>query len=605
MVEGVRTLDRAAPAAAAPTPRRRSLRRAVLLTALALILAQLALRGWIAARGYFYWDDLILVGRAGRYDLFSADLLLHDHDGHFMPLAFATAWVLTRAAPLVWAGPVLTMVVLQLAASLAVLRMLLVLLGRRPVVLIPLAFYLFCPLTLPAFVWWAAALNALPLQIALAWLIADAVRLVRTGRIRFAWSGIAVLVVALSFFEKSVVVPFTAFAAAALALHVRGIPRPVRTVARRGRVLWLGSAVVLAGWAAVYLSVVDLTSEPHDRHDVGELVRSATGRGVVPALFGGPWRWERWVPATPWAAPPGWVVAACWVLTGLAVALVLARRRHVLPVLAAAIGYVVLAQLPLALLRSGPHTATEIMQSLRYLADVAVVLTVAAALVCRAPARRGGPVPFRRPAFALTAAFVAGSLVSTLTYADSWWTNRTRTYLPTVAAELPRQDAPLLEQEVPWEVLAPVAYPQNLTGQVFAPIAGEDAFADSTPRLRMITDDGHIVDAVVWWNRHILPGPEPGCDHRVTGPTPVDLPLDGPMIENKWTAQLNYLADRDGRITVALGDGEPVVVPVRAGVHTVYVRVIGGGTALRVGAFTPGLGLCIGVGPVGVASFDR
>jgi hypothetical protein len=42
--------------------------------------------------------DLILTGRAGSYSLWSAELLLHDHDGHFMPLAFAGSRSVERAA---------------------------------------------------------------------------------------------------------------------------------------------------------------------------------------------------------------------------------------------------------------------------------------------------------------------------------------------------------------------------------------------------------------------------------------------------------------------------------------------------------------------------
>ncbi|MEV0029486.1 hypothetical protein [Nocardia sp. NPDC050793] len=631
MTDGVRTLERVRPVE--PVRQRsfpprtidgwaRRLRtvptatpRAVLFAACCLVVAQLALRGWIAGRGYFYWDDLVLVGRAGRYELLSADLLLYDHDGHFMPLAFATAWLVTRAAPLVWAGPVISLIVLQLAASLAVLRMLIVVAGKRRAILVPLALYLVCPLTLPAFAWWSAALNALPLQFALAWVAGDAVLLVRTGRRRYAVSGIVVLVVALLFFEKSVVVPFVAFAAAALTQHVDGQRGVVGAVARRGAALWVGSGVVLAAWLAVYLSVIDVAAVHGSGHDVGELLRSATSLGVVPALSGGPWMWERWLPATPWAAPPGWAVAAAWVVLGALAVIALAVRRRVAVVLVTVAVYVVVAQLPLAVIRSGPHTATEIMQSLRYLADVAVVMAMAGALVIRARPRestpyfsmfRPGSRRFAAPALAgLTVAFVVSSLWSSSTFARSWAVSPTRTYLTNVTAALGAQDAPLLEQEVPWEVLAPYAYPRNLADRVLAPVAPSGAFADSTPRLRMITDTGEIVDAVVWWNRHIRPGPTPACDYRIAGSTPVELPLDGPMLDNNWTAQLNYLADRDGHITVGLEHGRPVVVPVEAGQHTVYVRVVGGGSVLRIGSYTTGLGLCVGVGPVGVASYDR
>ncbi len=41
--------------------------------------------------GYFYWDDLILIGRAGTQGLLSPGYLFDDHDGHVMPGAFLVA----------------------------------------------------------------------------------------------------------------------------------------------------------------------------------------------------------------------------------------------------------------------------------------------------------------------------------------------------------------------------------------------------------------------------------------------------------------------------------------------------------------------------------
>jgi hypothetical protein len=43
--------------------------RRVAVAALALILAQLAIRAVLAFGGYFYWDDLILIGKAGTHNL--------------------------------------------------------------------------------------------------------------------------------------------------------------------------------------------------------------------------------------------------------------------------------------------------------------------------------------------------------------------------------------------------------------------------------------------------------------------------------------------------------------------------------------------------------
>ena len=660
-----------------PGPWRAAARRYAnpLVVAFALIVVQLAVRGWVAGRGYFYWDDLILAGRAGRYPLLSPDLLLYDHDGHFMPAAFAIAWIVTRLGPYVWAGPVISMLILQLAASVAVLRMLLVLAApghgshaaaeptardgrvecrescadftareradsddsdRRPgdtaeasaargaadgrvpcwgaqgrgtrwIILLPLVFYLFCPLTLPAFAWWSAALNALPLQIALAWVVGDALLLVRTGRRRYAVSGCCVLLVGLLFFEKSVIVPFVAFVAVALARYVGGGDRPIREAARRGAGLWIGSSAVLSCWLAVYFTAVHNISVEHSTPaGVRALLHHAVSRGVVPALLGGPWGWERWMPSTPWAVPPGWTVALAWIVLGVLAVQSIRTRRRVFPVWVAVAAYVVAAQLPVALIRGGPNTTAELSQSLRYLADLTVPLTVAGALLLRARPRRPGAATLR-PAVvrALVAAFVASSAWSTWTFGRSWSVSPTRTYLTNVKSALAAADAPLLEQELPWNVLNPLTYPRNRISVALSPLAPPAMFAHATPRLRMVTGDGRIVDAAVWWNRGILPGPVRGCGYRIAGAQPVPVPLDGPMIDNAWTAQLNYLAGRDGHITVALEHGETVLAPVRAGLNTVYVRIIGHGALLRIGSPTPGLNLCLGVGPIGVASYDH
>ncbi|MBB5913841.1 hypothetical protein BJY24_002708 [Nocardia transvalensis] len=593
-----------------------------------LILIQLAVRGWVAGRGFFYWDDLILAGRSGTYSLLSPDLLLHSHDGHFMPLAFAVAWIVTRIAPLVWTGPVVSLLVLQLAASVAVLRMLVVLdsAGRDPagrlrrvgwVVLLPLVFYLFCPLSLPSFAWWAAALNALPLQAAMAWVIGDAVLLVRTGARRYALSGTVVLAVGLGFFEKSVVIPFVAFAVAAVAHHVAGDPGALRTVARHAAPLWAGSAAVLACWAAVFFTVLDTSAARADPGNLWNLLHSATSLGIVPTLLGGPWAWARWLPSTPWAVPPDWAVVASWIALGLAVALSIRSRLRVVPVWILVVAYVIAAELPVVLIRGGPDTAAELMQSLRYLADVTVVLAAAGALLLRAPRRaerNGSKASFldnpglgsRGRGFAvvgLAVAFVVSSLWSTGGFTRLWALSPTRTYLTNVREGLDAGGPPLLDQEVPWEVLTPLAYPRNMSSAVLAPIAPH-AFADSTPELRMITDTGVIVPAQVWWNRGIPPGPEPGCGYRI-GESLAEISLDGPMLDNGWTAQLNYFADRDGRLVVGLEHGTAVSVPVRAGLHTAFVRLVGGGSTVRIASRTPGLELCLGAGPIGVASYDR
>src|ERR1700744_4248762 len=194
----------------------------IVAVAVALIAVQLGIRAVLAFRGYFYWDDLILIGKAGTHNLLSPAYLFDDHDGHVMPAAFLVAGAITRLAPLDWTWPAISLVVLQLLASLALLRTLHVILGWRPVILIPLTFALFKPLGVPGFAWWAAALNSLPMLAALSWVCADAILLVRIRDQRYALSGVLVYLDGLLFFEKAAVIPFVAFAIAVLLCHVQG-----------------------------------------------------------------------------------------------------------------------------------------------------------------------------------------------------------------------------------------------------------------------------------------------------------------------------------------------------------------------------------------------
>lgn len=598
------------------TQARRGLRRTpilqthVLRIAAGLILLQLLVRTAVAARSDFYWDDLILVGRAGRLPLLSTELLLYDHDGHFMPAAFVAAGIATRIAPYEWAVPMLMMVTLQALASLAMLRLLRLLLGWRPALLAPLMFYLFTPLTLPAFTWWAAALNSLPMQIALAWVAADAILLCRTGRLRYAVTGVSVFVVSLLFFEKSVLVPFVAFAAVTLLLRVDGDPTPVRTALRRGARLWAAAAVVIGVWFTFYVTTVASQMEWAGLSRTVELFHRGTSMGLLPTLLGGPWTWDRWLPSPTWAAPSAMLVGAGWVFLATLIVGTLRWKQRIGWVWVSAAAYFLLSLTAMVAIRWGAGTIYELAQTLRYFTDTAVVLAIAAALILRAPPRAATrPVTLRatRPvtharalgAFSVAVAFLASCLWSTYTYTLSWQISPTHTYLATARESLAaRDDAPLLEQPASIWVLLPMVYPDNLISRIFTPLPHRPEFADSTTELRMMDDSGRIVDAEIAWVRAIEQGPIPDCGVLVEHPRPVLLPLDGPLTVWEWTVQLNYLANGDGEVEVSIG-GDAVTVPVRRGPNNAFVRLSGGGDGVRIASRTPGLSICVGMGPVG------
>jgi hypothetical protein len=108
-----------------------------------------------------------------------------------------------------------------------------------------------------------------------------------------------------------------------------------------------------------------------------------------------------------------------------------------------------------------------------------------------------------------------------------------------------------------------------------------------------------LVNARVTWVRTIVPGPMPQCGYFAQADKPARMILDGPLLPADWTVELNYLANSDGSMTLALSEGPDIKVPVHPGLNRVYARLPGAGDAITVQANTTGLSLCIASGPVG------
>lgn len=572
--------------------------------AAALIAAQLAIRTVLAFGGYFYWDDLILIGRAGTQGLLSGEYLFDDHDGHVMPGAFLVAGAITRLAPLEWFWPALSLVVLQLLASLALLRVLHLILGWRPVLLIPLVFALFTPLTVPAFAWWAAGLNSLPMLAALAWVCGDALQLVRTGNRRYAVTGVLVYCGGLLFFEKSAVIPFVAFTVTALLVWVSR--EPLAAVWHRGIRLWVGLLAATAAWIGVYLLVVDQKRWTLDLGMTAELWWRSVTHGIVPGLAGGPWDWQRWAPASPWATPPVTVMVLGWIVLAAILTLSLARKQRIGPVWVAALGYALACQVPIYLMRSSQFTALELAQALRYLPDLVVVAAILAAVALSAPNRpRSAWLDASRGrtavVCALAVAFVGSSLYSTSTFLRVWRDSPVPQYLHNAEAGLAGAPpgTPLLDQEVDPLIMQRVAAPENLASHMFALLPQRPEFSGTTTDLRVLDSNGNLRDALVTWVRSIVDGPIPNCGYLVQTDADVTMPLDGPLLPADWTAEINYLANSEGSLTMSLAEGAPVKVPTHPGLNRVFVRLSGAGDSITVSANTAALSVCIASGPVG------
>ncbi|WP_139286089.1 hypothetical protein [Tsukamurella tyrosinosolvens] len=589
-------------------------RRQLWIGAAVLVVLQLAVRGYVLARGNFYWDDVAFIGRASR-PLTDLGAWFVDYDGHFMPGTLVAAAAITKVAPLSWPAAAASILVLQLAASVLTLRTLVIVAGRRPVVLVPFVFLLFSPLTLTATAWWASALNALPLQIGLAVVVAETVRYLR-GRRRSGAYAVAALLASLLFFEKALVIPFVALAAACLLPYVRGHRRPVRTVLRRGRWLWAAFALVVVAWMVLWLSV---TASRPGTHTVGFTARvlwRSVNAVLAPAAVGGPWTWRRENPGPPLVVTDVTITVVGLVAIVAILAVTWWRTPRGLAVWGAAAAYFLGASSTVFFLRSSEYTSALLPLSLRYFADFAWVLTLAAAIVlrCETGGIRGREAGFglvrstvagfttdRRLRAAVVVVFALSGTVSAVRFAPPWHDNPTGPYLQNLrAGAAAYADREVLDQEVHGDILARLAAPNNRLSRILATQPAHPRFAEYAGETTVVDQQGRFQPGRVTRVRSLPLGPFP-CGTRVDDTASAVLAYEGPLAFWDWVVELNYLASSDGVVVLQQQRGAtPVRVPVRRGAHTVYARVTGTGDGLVARAETPGLVACVGSGPVGL-----
>ncbi|CAM3844173.1 hypothetical protein ACXYTP_17945 [Tsukamurella ocularis] len=589
-------------------------RRGLWIGAALLIALQLAVRGYVLARGNFYWDDVAFIGRAAR-PLTDPGAWFVDYDGHFMPGTLFAAAAITKVAPLSWPVAAVSLLVLQLLASLATLRALVVIAGRRPVVLVPFVFFLFSPLTLTAMAWWASGLNALPLQIGLAVVVAETVRFVR-GRRRSGAYAVIALLASLFFFEKALVIPFVALATACLLPYLRGRPRPVRSVLRRGRWLWAAFALIVAAWMVLWLSVTAARPGTHTVEFTAKVLGRSVSAVLAPAAVGGPWAWRRENPGPPLVVTDVTVIVVGLVAIGTILAVTWWRAPRALAPWAAAGLYFLGVSSTVFFLRSSEFTSPLLPLSLRYFADFAWVLTLAGALVLRgetgrirgheaesglARSRNAGFTRDRRLWIAVVIAFAVSGSVSAARFAPVWHDNPTGPYLQNLrAGAAAYADREVLDQEVHGDILSRLSGPNNRLSRILATQPAHPRFAEHAGEATVVDQRGRFQPGRVTRVRSLPLGPFP-CGTRVDDAAPAVLAYEGPLAFWDWVVEFNYLASSDGVVVLEQQRGAtPVRVPVRQGAHTVYARVTGTGDGLVARAETPGLVACVGSGPVGL-----
>lgn len=578
---------------------------AVMAAALVMIVVQLVWKFGLVRRTYFRQDDFTFIARGLEHDL-TWDYLMRVDYGHLVPGPFAIQWAMGRLG--VYNDVLAHVVTISLlgAASLALLRLLRLLFGARPAILVPLAFYLLTPMTISSLSWWAVVIETLPFQIALPMALCSHVLYTRTGRFRHALAAAGWTVFAMAFFVKA---PFILLLALVLSVGWLGWRGQWRA--------WLLYAGVLAVYAAVFfrqlLTSVQLTNDTIQPTlpDAGLAARFAwtlLSSSLVPTSLGGPWQWlpigEDYATA---ATPP----VAVWAGLGVAVVVlavsVLFRRRAWLAWLVL-LGYFTLADVVPVMIGRIQQLGPDLSGAeLRYVSSTAMVVAIAIGLafIPLAGEERPWLRVWPRLRFAwlpLTAAFALGSVWSVTAYGRLPLGAHVKSYVETGRLALKRvpDNAVVLDTHVPAKVVYPIFfYDYALASKVLGPIASHPVtwtrrlsgpisnplIFDQEGRLRPVSIDGLTVPARA-------EGCTPVGAREVRFRLPVGLPV------GEWTVQVGYLNQEATQLSVRLGTAR---ADARAdkGFGWTFAPVKGGGTELLIRTVN-GPDACLGEIKIGI-----
>jgi hypothetical protein len=610
-VPDVRQLPAAAGQRAATGPAQWIRTNPVVVAAVMLIVAQLCWKAYLLSRFYFRQDDFLLLDRALSHGL-SLNYLFSFSGGHLRPGGLAVFWLITRLSPYDWPLASIVTITALAVAGVLMLRLLLILFGSRPATLIPLIIFLFTPLTLAGLSFWTTVTDWLPLQLTMLAATCSHVRYVRSGRVGHVVAAVVWLGAGLLFDVQGALVPLLLFALTSAYLVPGRWPAAARRAFRNFRRAWTIYGVVTTAYVALFLIKLQRSSQQpiNPRHVSGVLSLAANMLrvGFVPAAVGGPWRW--FVPGGDYgfAAEIPVLTQVTWVLAALIVGASLWYRRRALRSWLILAGWLLLADFgPVAISRLTELPASLLGADTYYLADSAPVLALCVGLAFWPVIGEHDPYRVRRPrsvplavtAFALTGAFLAGSIWSGVTYLSSTSSARTRSYIDTARAALAnaRPGTVILSAPTPWYVMyAGFLGSVTQTSRVLGPLAPERAGirfvtvpAGAITSLMMFDSRGRLRPALDIGASSVRPGRSRTC--WPVRSTATKIPLSAHVFRYAWIIRLSYSGPAT-TLRIELGRAvRDVVLP--AGQRDISIPLSGEGSAVLVRSLSGEPAACI------------
>jgi hypothetical protein len=583
----------------------------VILAAVVLIVAQLCWKAYLLSHFYFRQDDFLLLDRALSRGL-NLKYLFSFSGGHLRPGGLVVFWLVARLSPYDWLLASIVTIAALAAAAVLMLRLLLILFGSRPAILIPLIIFLFTPLTLAGLSFWTTVTDWLPLQVTMLAATCSHLRYVRSGRVGHVVAAAGWLGAGLLFDVQGALVPLVLFALTSAYLVPGRWLAAARLTLRSYRRAWTFYGALTVAYVVLFLTELRTSSQQpiNPRHVSSVLSLAATMLrvGFVPAAVGGPWRW--FVPGGDYgvAAETPVLTQVTWVLAALIVGASLWYRRHALRSWLILAGWLLLADfVPVAIARLTELPASLLGADTYYLADSAPVLAVCVGLAFWPVIGEQDPYRVRRPrsmplavsAFALTGAFLAGSIWSGVSYLGSTSSARTRSYIGTARSALAaaRPGTVILSAPTPWYVMyAGFRGPVTQTSHVLGPLAPERAGIRfvTVPRgpvanLMMFDSRGRLRPAIDIGASSVRPAGSRTCWPVRSAAT--RILLSTLVFRYAWIIRISYSGPAT-TLQLELGTSvKDVVLP--AGQHDVDVPVSNGGSAVLVRSLSGQPAACI------------
>lgn len=564
-------------------------------------------RAWAVLGAWFQEDDFELL-RLSVQEPLTVDYLMTPHSGHLMPLGRLLVDLSVAGGLFSWPATAAVTIAFQAAVALAAVWMLRTLFGLRWGIVPPLLVFLFSPVTMPATVWWAAALNQLGQQIGLLCAVTCWVLYERHGRRRWSALTLASVGLALAADIRGLAI-LPVLAAISYGWFESGGPleRLRSLTQRRGAAAVVTGAVALVT-IAYYSAYVPLITPEPDWGLLGPLASSMLGTSYATGVLGGPFQWLTPQAPAAFADPPAWFTHLAWVVIAGVVAHACLTRRRAGRAWALLLGYLVVLLLLLWSSRA-PFVGAVAGTEYRYMTDAAAMTALALGLAYLPLAGAPGtseprPAPFFTPhvpvavPLALAVAVAVGGIFSSITFTRIWHDfTPPRDYVGALSTKL-AQTGPvaLADTGLPLDVVAPIIWSQDRLPRLVGMLSPESRFLDAAHDLAMVDDSGRLTFADVRPVSRARPGTVRDCGWRVRDGS-VRVRLDGSVPERSWWMRISYLAPRESPVTIragsALSPGASVSTVLRPGLHQLYARVEAGFDSVLLVGIDPSITVCV------------